>query len=82
MDEPRPLVEVPGLGPGRDWFGVEVELLGLMLLAFEVLDSDLTAFITELDDFEAMVLASTTISCSSLRSSFSVFNEAATGRID
>lgn len=49
-------MEVPGLGPGRDWlFGVVVELLGLMLLAFEVLGSDLTAVITELDDVEALV---------------------------
>ena len=44
------------MGPGRDWlFGVVVELLGLMLLAFEVLGSDLTAVITELDDVEALV---------------------------
>lgn len=48
-------MEVPGLGPGRDWFGVVVELLGLMLLALEVLGSDLTAVITELDDVEALV---------------------------
>ena len=48
-------MEVPGLGPGRDWFGVVVELIGLMLLALEVLGSDLTAVITELDDVEALV---------------------------